>query len=50
MDKFGGKAKCFASCLDSVHPFWILGVIFEKLINYIWAVKPIVMSAVLAYF
>ena len=41
VDIFGRKNLCLVSYLESVCPFWILGVIFEKMSTIFWAVKPI---------
>ena len=41
IDTFGCKSLCLVSYLGSVCSFWVHGVIFEKNVNRIWAVKPI---------
>ena len=37
----GAGLRCY---LDSICSFWILGVIFVKLLTTVWAVKPIASS------
>ena len=49
IDTFECKSLCLVSYLDSVCCFWIFDVIFEKNINHIWSVKPIVLSKLLFY-